>query len=391
MLIKNAKIYGKDLQDILIKDGKIVKIDTNLQDDEILDAKGVTLLPSFVDLCVGLKNDKFSLENIELLENECLKGGVSAIILRDCMDFDEESFSLFLRNLKHKKITIFSSVCVLNSQNQLKNLATLLNKGACAIELDSALNANFLRASMQYALMKEKSVFVRCNDENFDDNAVMNECQMSFELGLGGMSEVAETSEVAKMREIAKFYGTKVVFDCISLEKSVKLLKNEAILVSVHHLIKNDTACKGFNTAAKLMPPLRSIKDTACLKKALQKGHIAFLSSLHSPKSISLKDLAFDEAAFGIHSICEFISLCYTFLVKKKLISWQELCKATSKNPSEFLGLNGGVIEVGKDANLVLFDESERITAPQSSLYAKDTLFGKVKAHIIKGKVFDAL
>lgn len=391
MLIKNAKIYGKHLQDLLIKDGKIVKIGTNLRDDEVLDAEGTTLLPSFVDLCVGLKNDKFSLENIELLENECLKGGVSAIILRDCMDFDEESFSLFLQSLKHRKLAIFSSVRVLNSQNQLKNLATLLNRGACAIELDSALNANFLRASMQYALMKEKSVFVRCNDKNFDDNAVMNECQMSFELGLGGMSEVAETSEVAKMREVAEFYGTKVVFDCISLEKSVKLLKNEAILVSVHHLIKNDTACKGFNTAAKLMPPLRSIKDVTFLKKALQKGRIAFLSSLHSPKSISLKDLAFDEAAFGIHSICEFISLCYTFLVKKKLISWQELCKATSKNPSEFLGLNSGVIEVGKDANLVLFDESERLTAPQSSLYAKDTLFGKVKAHIIKGKVFDAL
>ncbi|ENG8986186.1 metal-dependent hydrolase, partial [Campylobacter jejuni] len=50
------------------------------------------------------------------------------------------------------------------------------------------------------------------------------------------------------------------------------------------------------------------------------------------------------------------------------------------------LGLNSGVIEVGKEANLVLFDENEEIVAPKSSLYSEDKLFGKIKMHIIKGK-----
>lgn len=388
MLIKNAKIYGENLQDLLIKDGKIVKIGANLDDnDEVLDAQGMTLLPSFVDLCVNLKNDKFSLSNLELLEKECLRGGVGAIILRDCMDFDEESFSLFLQNLKFRKIQIFPSVCTLDKQGKLKNLATLLNKGAHALELKSSCNANILRVSMQYALMKEKSIFVKCYDENFDDNGVMNDCEMSFELGLAGMSAVAESSEVAKIKEIAKFYGVKVIFDLLSLKRSIELLEDENLkLISIHHLIKDDNACTGFNTAAKLNPPLRSKEDKESLKQALKQGKIDFLSSLHSAKSISLKDLAFDEAAFGIHSICEFMSLCYTFLIKEGLLTWKNLCKVTSQNPSEFLGLNGGIIEVGKEANLVLFDESEEISAPKSSLYANDKLFGKVKLHLIKGE-----
>ncbi|HGG0413434.1 TPA: amidohydrolase family protein, partial [Campylobacter jejuni] len=88
----------------------------------------------------------------------------------------------------------------------------------------------------------------------------------------------------------------------------------------------------------------------------------------------------------GIHSVCEFISLCYTFLIKEGFLNWQELCRFTSKNPSEFLGLNSGVIEVGKEANLVLFDENEEIFAPKSSLYSEDKLFGKIKMHIIKEK-----
>ncbi|EAH6860759.1 metal-dependent hydrolase [Campylobacter coli] len=387
MLIKNAKIYGENLQDLLIKDAKIVKIGTNLDDDEVLDAQGMTLLPSFVDLCVNLKNDKFSLNNLELLEKECLRGGVGAIMLRDCMDFDEESFSLFLQNLKSRKVQIFPSVCALDKQGKLKNLATLLNKGAYALELKSSSNANILRVGMQYALMKEKSLFVKCYDENFDDNGVMNDCEMSFELGLAGMSAVAESSEVAKIKEIAKIYGVKVIFDLLSLKRSLELLGDENLkLISIHHLIKDDSACAGFNTAAKLNPPLRSKEDKESLKQALKQGKIDFLSSLHSAKSISLKDLAFDEAAFGIHSICEFMSLCYTFLIKERLLTWQNLCKVTSQNPSEFLGLNSGIIEVGKEANLVLFDENEEISAPKSSLYANDKLFGKVKLHLVKGE-----
>ncbi|HEB9316026.1 TPA: metal-dependent hydrolase [Campylobacter coli] len=388
MLIKNAKIYGENLQDLLIKDGKIVKIGANLDDnDEVLDAQGMTLLPSFVDLCVNLKNDKFSLSNLELLEKECLRGGVGAIILRDCMNFDEESFSLFLQNLKTRKIQIFPSICALDRQGKLKNLATLFNKGAHALELKSSSDANILRVGMQYALMKEKSIFVKCHDENFDDNGVMNDCEASFELGLAGMSAVAESSEVAKIQEIAKFYGVKVIFDLLSLKRSIELLGDENLkLISIHHLIKDDSACAGFNTAAKLNPPLRSKEDKESLKQALKQGKIDFLSSLHSAKSISLKDLAFDEAAFGIHSVCEFMSLCYTFLIKEGLLTWQNLCKATSQNPSEFLGLNSGIIEVGKEANLVLFDENEEISAPKSSLYANDKLFGKVKLHLVKGE-----
>lgn len=195
----------------------------------------------------------------------------------------------------------------------------------------------------------------------------MNDCETGFELGLAGMSAVAESSEVAKIQEIAKFYGVKVIFDLLSLKRSIELLEDENLkLISIHHLIKDDSACAGFNTAAKLNPPLRSKEDKESLKQALKQGKIDFLSSLHSAKSISLKDLAFDEAAFGIHSVCEFMSLCYTFLIKEDLLTWQNLCKATSQNPSEFLGLNSGIIEVGKEANLVLFDQNEEISAPKA-------------------------
>ncbi|EOE6440812.1 amidohydrolase family protein [Campylobacter upsaliensis] len=383
MIIKNAKIYGKELKDLEISQGLIQKIGENLQGEEIFDAKGLTLLPSFIDLCVYLKNDKFSLNHLDLLEKECLKGGVSTILLRDVMDFDEETFILFLQNLSHRTLQIFSSVKV---KEPLKNIASMINQGAVALELESKLNANILKIAMQYALMKKVPIFAKCLNEDFDDNGVMNDCLLSSKLGLIGMSEIAESSEVAKLKEIAAFYQSEVIYDCLSLARSLKIATDETILVSIHHLIKNENACENFNTAAKIKPPLRSEEDRAFLQNALKKGKIRFLSAMHCPKSSNLKDLAFDEAAFGIHSICEYVSLCYSFLVQNDFMSWEKLCEATSLNPAKFLKLNSGEIKEGKEANLILFDENVSTKAPLNSLYSKDTLKGEVKHHLLKGE-----
>ncbi|EAH7598062.1 TPA: amidohydrolase family protein [Campylobacter upsaliensis] len=383
MIIKNAKIYGKELKDLEISQGLIQKIGENLQGEEIFDAKGLTLLPSFIDLCVYLKNDKFSLNHLDLLEKECLKGGISTILLRDVMDFDEETFILFLQNLSHRTLQIFSSVKV---KEPLKNIASMINQGAVALELESKLNANILKIAMQYALMKKVPIFAKCLNEDFDDNGVMNDCLLSSKLGLIGMSEIAESSEVAKLKEIAAFYQSEVIYDCLSLARSLKIATDETILISIHHLIKNENACENFNTAAKIKPPLRSEEDRAFLQNALKKGKIRFLSAMHCPKSSNLKDLAFDEAAFGIHSICEYVSLCYSFLVQNDFISWEKLCEATSLNPAKFLKLNSGEIKEGKEANLILFDENVSTKAPLNSLYSKDTLKGEVKHHLLKGE-----
>lgn len=391
MLIKNARIYAEKVQDIRIENGFITQIaDAIKADDEIFDAHNLVLLPSFIDLNVSLKNEHFCIENLKNLEEECLKSGVSAVVLKDTMDFDEESFALFLEHLKNLKLQVFATARVCDKAGKLKNLSTLINKGVFALQCQSSHKASVLRQSMQYALMKEKTLFVHCFEAGFDDNGVMNDCATSFELGLVGISAVSEFSEVAKIKQIAEFYKVKVLYECLSLEKSLNLLDNtDLVQTSIHHLLKSDEQCLQFNTFAKLMPPLRSKNDTLALQKALKAGKIKFLSSLHSPKSITHKDVAFDEASFGVDSMSEYLSLCYSFLVKNSFLSWAELCELTSKNQASFLGLNSGQIAIGKEANFILFDENAKGKKAKNSLYAKDELFGEVKAHFIKGeKVF---
>lgn len=388
MLIKNAKIYGKYIKDIKIENGKITQIDNNLTDNDVLNADGLTLLPSFIDFNVRLKDQNFSINNLKDLEELCIKSGISHIILKDDMFFDDEIFDLFLQNLKNLKIKIFSSVNALNKENKLRNLAILANKGAIAYELLSANNANILRNVFQYANTKNLSIFINCYDKDFDDNGLMNDSFTSFELGLIGMSKICEISEVAKIKQIAKFYNSKVVYDLLSVKESFDILdENDLTQVSIHNVLKDDLACDNYNTFAKLMPPLRSKEDVSFLQSILKNKKIKFLSSAHCPISFKYKDLSFDDASFGIDSLQEYLSVCYTFLVKNSLLDWEELCEMTSLNQAKFLNLNSGKIEVGKDANLILIDENENIKANKYSLYKEDELFGSVKYHLIDGKI----
>lgn len=388
MILKNAKIYGKDVFDLRIENGKISEIAKNINsnDDEIIDLNHKTLLPSFIDLNVNLQDNEFSVARLYELEKKCLKGGISTIILRDNLDANTQMSLLYFDRLKELKINAIPVIKIVDKDAKLKDISILVDAGAKGLEISSDLGANFLRQGMQYAKLKDVKVFLKCFNKDFDDNGVMNDSATSFELGLIGISDIAELSEVAKMKEIVEFYEVDASFDCLGLKKSFELLRAKNTEISLHHLIKCEKDCKEFNTYAKILPPLRNTSEVKELMQIFKEGCISFLSILQSPSSY--KDLAFDEASFGVDSIEYYVSLCYTYLIKNAFMSWEDLCQFTCQNQAKFLGLNKGFIKVGYDADLVVFDENKTHFAPKNSLYANDELFGEVVMHMIKGKMF---
>jgi len=405
MLIKNALVStsnGVERQDVLIKEGKIVAIASHLDDatHDVIDANGLYLLPGLIDLNVRFSNSSLNQEHIDKLSSSCLKGGVTtAVVMSDFSPRLESATLLELVKFKidQAKINLHISAPLADEkEDQLHDIATLLNNGAAAILADSHRNANLLRRGMQYATMKQKPLFVQCYEPNLDDNGLMNDGVIASKLGLSGISTISETAEVAKVSEMAHFYGAKVVLKSLSTKRSLEIVKAHKTLksalyaeVSIHHLAKNDTSCDGFNTYAKLMPPLRNEEERKALIEALKEGSIDILTSAHSPKSILYKDVAFEDAAFGIGSIEEFLTLAYTFLVKNGVIDLNELIRICCVNPAHILGLDSkGLVEVGYDADLVLFDPKESYKVSNThSLYYGETLHGKVKKVIVGGKL----
>ncbi|MDR1615155.1 MAG: amidohydrolase family protein [Campylobacteraceae bacterium] len=399
MLIKNAKI-ADTLKDVLIEEGKIVKIADSIdKDTQILDAKGAYLLPGLIDLNVRLKNDTLNQKNLDTLSNDCARGGVTtSLIIPDFLPrLDNESF-LELLNAKVNTMptTMLLSAPLVNEEtNKLNNIATLIQNGAIAIWGKSHVNSNLIRRGIQYAKMKQTPFLIDCYDDDLDDNGVMNDGATAFKLGLPGISKVSESSEAAKLCEIAKYYDTPILFQTLSVNRSVELVKEAKKTikayaeVSIHHLLKNDTSCDGFNTYAKIKPPLRDENERIELIKELKDGGIDILTSAHSPRSILYKDVAFEEAAYGIHAVCDYLPLIFTHLIDTKLINMEQMINLTSKTPAKILGLKTkGEIKEGFDADLVIFDTAcEEKLNVSDSIYSGETLKGKVLKTISKGKI----
>ncbi len=397
-LIKNALVLsGQEFtqKDILIDDKKIVDIKPNIKEKSeynIFDAKGSYLLPGLIDLNVRLANDILSKKNLEKLVTSAKKGGVtSAVIMSDfeprlesstLLDFLKTSFDNSLINLN-------VNVPLTNKENdKLNNIATLLNNGAEAICSNSNINLNLLKRGFQYATMKGKPFFCFCYEPNLDDRGLMNEGDISFKLGLSGISKPSESVEVAKVAELSLGFKSTIVFQTISTKRSLDIInsakkssKNIFCEVSIHHLLKNDESCDGFNAYAKILPPLRDENERKLLINELKKGSIDLLTSAHAPKSVLYKDVAFWDAHFGIGGVEEFFQLAYTFLVRQEGLPMSRLIELCSCNPAKVLNLQKkGKIEIGFDRDMFIFNPNiETVVDDNTSIYNKEKLFGQIE------------
>ncbi len=397
-LIKDAMIIdGKDTlkRDVLFDDTKILKIEKSIEildEYDIYDAQGCYLLPGLIDMNVRLANSVLSKSNLDKLSKSARKGGVTtAVILSDFTPrLDSSTLLDFLKPTFDESIINLKVTAPLTSEDgdKLNNIATLINNGATAIWTNSNVNSNLLKRGMQYAHMKNRPLFCFCYDPDLDDLGLVNEGEISSKLGLSGISKFSESAEVAKVAELSMELDSSVVFQSVSTNRSLEIIhsakkysKNIYSEVSIHHLLKNDTSCDGFNTYAKILPPLREEKERRKLLQALKDGYVDILTSFHSPKSVLYKDVAFWDAHFGMGSIEEFFKLAYTFLIKKEGISFEKIMEVCSVNPAKVLNLKSkGKIDVGYDADMFIFDPNHKeIVKNKTTIYNHDELFGEIR------------
>jgi dihydroorotase len=394
MLISNAvvcDINGERNVDVRIENGVVTEIGENLSDENVIDAKGAYLLPSLHDLNVRLQDANLNSKNIKAIADEAKRGGVGHIVLNadSTPAIDDEVVLEFAQN-SIKDIDDVTIDLMLNSLKEdmtLSNIAILLKKGVVAPYMSTIAKNNIAIKVAEYVQMYGVTLFCKAEDNSLINSGVMLDGDVSSRLGLAGIPELSEVLHVSRMIEIARYFGIKILFKAIASPRSIELItkaKSEDVAVScevsLHHLIHSDEACEGFNTTAKLDPPLASRKDVSELQKALKRGEIDLLTVLHQPNSPVNKEVAFFDAAYGCEALSDALSLYYTKLVKPGLISMQELVKLAVKNPAEQIRKEVGEIAVGKAAKLILFDteKSYKVTNPQS-LYKEETLYGEVK------------
>jgi dihydroorotase len=152
----------------------------------------------------------------------------------------------------------------------------------------------------------------------------------------------------------------------------------------------------GFNTKAKVNPPLKTKEDVAAIKKGLSDGTIDAISTDHAPHSVEEKDVEFDFAANGMIGLEFALPLANTELVKNKILDWSGLIKKMSVNPAKILSLTGkGSLAVGSDADITVFDPSAEWVVEEKRIESKSKntplagrkMSGTVLVTIVGGKI----
>ena len=394
MIIKNGLLIDpvKEMTyvaDLRISDGRIAEIAENLEaceGEEIIDASGKCVAPGLIDGHVHFRDPGFTYkEDIHTGALSAAAGGFTTVI---CMANTKpvvdnvEILKYVLDTGKNEKINVLQAgaVSVGFKGEEMTNFEELLANGATGLTDDGIplKDENFVRRAMEKA--KELDVVLSFHEEDpaFITNNGVNRGKASEFFGIGGSPEEAEISLVKRDCELAKEIGAKINVQHISSGKAVDLVRqakaagaNVYAEATPHHFTLTEEACIKHGTLAKMNPPLRTEEDRLAIIKGLQDGTIDMIATDHAPHSAEEKAKPITDAPSGIIGLETSLALGITSLVKPGHLSLVELIKKMSLNPAVIYGLDKGTLNIGKDADLVIFD-TEKCWTPQN-YYSKAT------------------
>jgi dihydroorotase len=217
----------------------------------------------------------------------------------------------------------------------------------------------------------------------------MNEGFVSTTLGLKGVPWSAEEVMVIRDVILARMTRWHVHVSPVTVAgavESIRRAKSDGIKVtcdtSPHYFRLTERAVEGYNTLAKVSPPLRGERDLEAVRKGLADGTIDAVASHHVPLSIVDKDVEFNDAAFGISGIETLVALAYTALVAEGGMRPVDFVRLISTRPAEVFGLAGGTLAEGAPADVAVVDVEKTTPVSASALLSrgKNTPFEGVPA-----------
>jgi dihydroorotase len=229
----------------------------------------------------------------------------------------------------------------------------------------------------------------------------MNEGLVSTELGLPGIPAAAEDVMVARNLSLSELTGARIHLAHISTAGSVRMVRDakaRGIRVTAeacpHHFMLTEDLVRGYNTHAKMNPPLRTRNDVQAVKDGLRDGTIDVIATDHAPHATQEKQQDFTEAPFGIVGLETALPLTFA-LVDEGVLSLEQAIEKLTSAPAAAFGLNKGTLAVGADADVVLVDQHEQWEVDPSRFRSKsrNTPFagwkvkGRVKTTIVGGRV----
>ncbi|HXF93504.1 MAG TPA: dihydroorotase [Nitrospiraceae bacterium] len=417
LLIRGGRVIDPGRQngvaDVLIEDGRIAAVGRHLsapRSATVIDATGLLVLPGFVDLHVHLREPGFEYkETIESGTAAAVAGGFTSVC---CMPNtnpvnDNQSITEFIleraQAAGNAHVFPIGAITKGSEGKELAEIGDLRRAGCVAISDDGrpVMNSLVMRRAMEYALAFDLPVVDHCEDLHLTEGGCMNEGVVSTEMGLPGIPAAAEDIMVARNLALAELTGARLHLAHLSTAGSVRMVreaKARGIRVTAeacpHHFALTEEVCRGYNTHAKMNPPLRTWEDVQAIKEGLRDGTIDVIATDHAPHATQEKQQEFAQAPFGVVGLETALPLTLA-LVEEGVLTLEAAVAKLTEAPAKAFGLAKGTLAPGADADVTLVDPQAQWEVDPTRFRSKsrNTPFagwkvkGRVTATLVNGRV----
>jgi dihydroorotase len=418
-LIRGGRVidpgHADDILDIVVRNGIIVDIKQNALpegDDarySVIDASGKWVVPGLIDMHVHLRDPGY--EYKETIETGCRAaafGGFTAVCcmpntnpVNDCRQVTEYIMEKAAKAAGARVYPVAAVSRGLKGEH-LCEYGELKEAGAVALSDDGnpVTNSRLMRRALEYSTRFDLPVISHCEELSLAAGGAMNEGAVATRMGLPGIPNAAESIMVVRDIALSELTGVPVHIAHVSTMESVRAIsdaKKRGVPVTAetapHYFSLTDASVEGYNTNAKMNPPLRTEKDREAVCQGLADGTIDVIATDHAPHSLIEKAVEFDRAANGIIGLETSVPLGLK-LVDAGVIDISGLVEKMSTNPARILGLATG-LKIGQPADITIIDPeiSFHIDAGGFQSLSRNTPFdnwpvkGKAVMTMVGGKI----
>ncbi|MBP2623234.1 dihydroorotase [Streptococcus oricebi] len=417
LLIKNGRVMdpktGLDqLSDLLIEEGKIVKIAPNIENGEaqVINAQGLVVAPGLVDIHVHFREPgQTHKEDIHTGSLAAAAGGFTTVVMMANTNptiSTKETLKEVLESASREKIHVKSVATItqnFDGQN-LTDFPALLEAGAVGFSDDGIplTSAKVLRQALELA--RKNQTFISLHEEDPELNGVLgfNEQIAREHFHICGATGVAEYSMIARDVMIAYDCKAHVHIQHLSKAESVQVVEFAQKLgaqvtaeVAPQHFSKTESLLLTQGSKAKMNPPLRLESDRLAVIEGLKSGVISIIATDHAPHHADEKNVAdITQAPSGMTGLETSLSLGLTYLVETGDLSLMQLLEKMTINPAQLYGFEAGFLAEGGPADITIFDpQADRLVSDHfaskaaNSPFIGESLKGQVCYTICDGQI----
>ncbi len=409
-------------QDLLLVDGKVARLldsgeegaplpDGAPADTGIVSCRGRVVVPGLIDVHVHLREPGGEhKETIASGARAAAAGGFTAICAMPNTDpvIDSPATVGFVaaagRAAGVARVYPVGALSLGQKGEQLTEIGELVEAGAVGITDDGlpVMDSGLMRRALEYALAFDIPVADHAEDVGLSRGGVMNEGAVSARLGLRGKPNASEDVHIARDLMVAELTGGHIHLQHVSTRQGVQMIreaKARGVRVTAeatpHHLLLTEEAVDGYETNAKMNPPLRSEADRDAVIEGFLDGTLDTLATDHAPHHYDEKEQAFDDAPFGIVGLETVVGLLLTRFVHTGRLSLWDFVVRASVAPARAFHLPGGTLEEGMPADLTVLDPEARWTVDPATFLSKSRntpfsgweLRGRAVQTVVEGRV----